>query len=219
MTPPLQAQAKALGDATRHAIFRYVADAPGPVDVAELTAHFGLNHNAIRQHLAKLVAADLVIEGRSPSTGRGRPRLNYSVHPAADGRWGVTSAYERLALLLGEMVRTGDGPEEVGRRAGRAAVGSDAGDGDPVAILAGSMAQQGFEPEVHTRGRRADVVLLACPFATTALAEPEIVCALHLGMAQGIAEATGGIVVEELVANDPRQAACRIRMRVERTDS
>jgi DNA-binding transcriptional ArsR family regulator len=56
----LQEQARALGDPTRHEIFRYIADAGRPVDVAELTAHLGLNHNAIRQHLAKLVHAELV---------------------------------------------------------------------------------------------------------------------------------------------------------------
>ena len=50
--------------------------------MAELTEHFGLNHNAIRQHLAKLVDADLVVEDKAPSTGRGRPRLSYRVDPA-----------------------------------------------------------------------------------------------------------------------------------------
>jgi DNA-binding transcriptional ArsR family regulator len=57
MTANLQAQARALGDPTRYEVFRYIADASRPVDVAELTAHFGFNHNAIRQHLAKLVDA------------------------------------------------------------------------------------------------------------------------------------------------------------------
>ena len=50
----LQLQARALGDPTRHSIFRYVVDSATLVDVAELTEHMGLNHNAIRQHLAKL---------------------------------------------------------------------------------------------------------------------------------------------------------------------
>ena len=49
----LQVQAKALGDPTRHRIFRYIADAAAPVGVAELTDHVGLNHNAIRQHLVR----------------------------------------------------------------------------------------------------------------------------------------------------------------------
>ena len=55
----MQEQARALGDPTRHDIFQYVVAAEGPIGVAELTEHFGLNHNAIRQHLAKLVVAEL----------------------------------------------------------------------------------------------------------------------------------------------------------------
>src|SRR5690554_6625388 len=35
----LQIQARALGDPSRHRIFRYVAEASGPVGVAELTDH------------------------------------------------------------------------------------------------------------------------------------------------------------------------------------
>ena len=56
----LQVQARALGDPTRHEIFRYLIDAGDEVDVAELTNHVGLNHNAVRQHLTKLVDAGLV---------------------------------------------------------------------------------------------------------------------------------------------------------------
>ncbi len=117
--PTLQQQARALGDPTRHEVFRYVADAEAAVGVAELTAHFELNHNAIRQHLAKLVDAGLVVETSVPTGGRGRPRLAYAVDPRAESRWGVTGPYERLSLLLAEMISTGDSPEEVGRRAGR----------------------------------------------------------------------------------------------------
>ena len=60
METTLQEEARALGDPTRYEIFRYISAANGPVDVAELTAHLGLNHNAIRQHLAKLVGTALV---------------------------------------------------------------------------------------------------------------------------------------------------------------
>jgi DNA-binding transcriptional ArsR family regulator len=68
--------------------------------VAELTAHFGLNHNAIRQHLAKLVEAGLVVETTAAARGPGRPRLLYQVDPVAESRWGVTGPYERLSVLL-----------------------------------------------------------------------------------------------------------------------
>jgi predicted ArsR family transcriptional regulator len=212
----LQEQARALGDPTRHEIFRYVADAGAPVDVAELTEFFGLNHNAIRQHLAKLVEAELVTEDLAASVGRGRPRLNYRVDPAADGRWGVTGPYERLSLLLTEMVRTGDSAVEVGRRSGRRQRPSAGAEEDPIELVVDVMERQGFDPTVRTRGKRVEVVLHTCPFATTALADPETVCGIHLGIAQGVAELTDGrIAVDELVPHDPRRANCRLRLVVE----
>jgi predicted ArsR family transcriptional regulator len=211
----LQQQARALGDPTRHAIFRYIADARRTVDVAELTTHFGLNHNAIRQHLAKLVDADLVIEETAAAAGRGRPRLLYFVAAAVDSRWGVRGSYERLSLLLSEVIRTGDSPVEVGRRAGRRLGLGSGARRDPVDELVEQMARQGFDPAVRQRGEVVDVRLRACPFATTALADPDTVCNLHLGIAYGVADAVGGVVVDELVPKDPRRANCRLRCHVE----
>jgi predicted ArsR family transcriptional regulator len=211
----LQQQARALGDPTRHEIFRYLVDTARPVDVAELTEHFSLNHNAIRQHLAKLVDAELAIEKTAPASGRGRPRLCYTLAPAVEGRWGVTGPYERLSLLLTEIVRTGDSPVEVGRRAGRRQRLGSAGVIDPVAELADQMARQGFDPTVKQRGDVVDVTLRTCPFATTALADPDTVCSLHLGIAYGIAESVGGLVIDELVPKDPRRAHCRLRCHLE----
>ncbi len=74
-------QARALGDPTRNAIFRYIDAASDPVGVAELTDHFGLNHNAIRQHLAKLRDAGLVVEELAAPSGPGRPPLRYRPNP------------------------------------------------------------------------------------------------------------------------------------------
>jgi predicted ArsR family transcriptional regulator len=209
----LQLQARALGDPTRHELFRYIADAARPVDVAELTEHLGLHHNAIRQHLAKLVEAGLVAEATAAPVGRGRPRLCYTVDASAESRWGVTGPYERLTLLLTEIIRTGDSPVEVGRRAGRRARRSD--DADPVAGLVEEMARHGFEPAAKRRGNEVDIVLGACPFETTALADPDTVCGLHLGLAFGTADSLGGLVVDELVPRDPRRAKCRLRCHIE----
>lgn len=218
--PTLQEQARALGDPTRHAIFEYVAeadaDAEGPVDVAELTDHFGLNHNAIRQHLAKLVNAGLVVEHRAPTGGRGRPRLLYRVDPATDGRWGATGPYERLSLLLAEVTRSGAAPVDVGRRAALEATPASGATTDPVDALVDAMERQGFAPEVDVRGDRVEVVLRHCPFESAAKVDPDTVCALHLGIVEGVAEATGGrIVIDDLLPRDPRRAGCRLRAHVE----
>jgi predicted ArsR family transcriptional regulator len=208
----LQQQARALGDPTRHAIFRHIADAGRPVGIAELTGQFAFNHNAIRQHLAKLLAAGLIVETKAALPGPGRPRLVYVVDPAVEGRWGTTGPYERLSRLLVEIIGTGLSPEEVGRRAAdQFRVPSPSG--DVVADITAAMARQGFDPEVLAVRGGAEMVLHTCPFATTARADRETVCALHLGIAEGLTDGTH-VVVDELVAYDPRRAGCRLRIRL-----
>jgi predicted ArsR family transcriptional regulator len=211
-TATLQQQAKALGDPTRHAIFRHIAQAGRPVGIAELNEQFPFNHNAIRQHLAKLVAAGLVLEASAPPTGRGRPRLVYEIDLAVEGQWGTSGPYERLSRLLVEIIRTGLDAEEVGRRAAdQFRVPSPSG--DVVDDITVAMARQGFEPEVRSLRGGAEIVLHNCPFATAALADRHTVCALHLGLAEGLTDDTTATVTE-LVAHDPRTADCRLRILV-----
>jgi predicted ArsR family transcriptional regulator len=213
MSPSLQAEARALGDPTRHRVFRYLADAERPVRVAELTDHFGLNHNAIRQHLTKLVDAELVVESVGPTSGRGRPPLVYQVAPTVESRWDVVGPYERLARWLAEIVRSGDTPEEVGRRAGRRQLLLTERPEDPIGELVEQMARQGFEPTVENHDADGTTVVLHhCPFQSTALADPEVVCTLHLGFAEGIAEQVGGLGISGLQPRDPRHARCRLQV-------
>ena len=207
----LQQEARALGDPTRHTIYRHLADAAGPMGVAELTEQLPVSHNAVRQHLAKLVEAGLVVETTAAPSGPGRPRLVYELHPSAAGRWGGVGAHERLSLLLVEVIGSGRGPEEVGRGAAdRFRPPSSTGDGlDDLQVV---MARQGFEPETRTKRQGPEIVLHTCPFETAARADRQVVCSLHLGLAEGLTDGSP-YVVDELVANDPRRADCRIRLR------
>lgn len=215
MAGSLQEQARALGHPTRHRIFRYAAEAARAVDVAELTGHVGLNHNAVRQHLAKLVDTGLLLERKEPSGRPGRPRLVYEVDLASAGRWGLSGPYERLSLLLAEVIRTGETPVEVGRRAGRdPALAPTRGAGTTAGVVE-AMARQGFEPDVEDHGDEVDVILRSCPFRSTALADPATVCSLHLGIAQGLVEEVPGAAVSELVARDPRLGRCVLRLRTD----
>jgi predicted ArsR family transcriptional regulator len=74
------------------------------------------------------------------------------------------------------------------------------------------MARQGFEPEIRPARDGAELVLHHCPFAAVALADRQTVCALHLGISEGLTDNTAAVT--ELVAYDPRKADCRIRIRV-----
>ncbi len=209
---PTQQQARALGDPTRHRIFRYLAESAQPVGVGELTDYLGLNHNAIRQHLTKLVDARLVVQETAPPQGRGRPRLLFHVDPGADQTWGAGTAYQRLSLLLVDMLKTGDSAIEVGRRAASLELHVSGRDRDhPIQALGKAMRRGGFDPVLTTDGDPAEFILRHCPFADTASADPQTICALHLGLAQGLADQLEGVVVDELEPHDPRQAGCRLR--------
>lgn len=215
----LQEQAKALGDPTRHGIFRYVADSDHPVDVAELTSHFELNHNAIRQHLAKLVEAGLVTQETATPDTPGRPRLLYRVDPSADGRWGTAGPYQRLSMLLVDMLASRSTAEEAGRRAGRQLeVRPPSTADDRIAALQEAIARGGFEPKSRRRGDTLEYVLANCPFADVAAADPDTVCGLHLGLAQGLADQLQGVTVDDLIRRDPHRAGCRLRFHVDQSD-
>ena len=72
--------------------------------------------------------------------------------------------------------------------------------------------------QVHMpREHSTFVVSRARPFATAALADRATICALHLGIAEGLTDGTDAIV-SELVAYDPRKADCRLRIRVAADD-
>ena len=207
----LQTQARALGDPTRHAIFQYLVDNSRDVDVAELTAHLGLHHNAIRQHLAKLLGAGLIVESTVPNGGPGRPKLVYRVDPSTDSRWGPTGPYERLSWLLTEVATSGATPIEVGRRA----TAGDAVDVDGSAVdtLTAHLTANGFEPTVDVDGSTIRFVLGQCPFASAAALAPGVVCELHRGMAMGVAERTGALTVDDLTIVDPHQGGCVLTCR------
>lgn len=208
-----QVQARALGDPTRHRIFRYLGDADHPVGVAELTEQIGVHHNAVRQHLAQLVAAGLVVEVTARPDGPGRPRLQYSVSAEATTRWLGVSPYERLSVFLTDMLRTGESAVEAGRRAGRTVRGEAAVD-DAVTMTVASMARHGFDPEVRKGDADViDIVLRRCPYVSAALVDPATICGIHRGFAEGFTEGSR-LHVENLAPRDPETAGCVLRLRV-----
>jgi len=213
---PALLRARALGDPTRRALHRALEQSGRPRTVADLSAHVGVHHNAVRRHLTLLRDAGLVLEGREVRDRPGRPRLLYEAAPvAADGR----AAYEQLSLLLLDLVASGagahrSGPHATGRDAGRreAARLRVAGD-DTVTALETHARVHGFAPaRVRARDGTDELLLAQCPIATAAARDPATVCALHAGLAQGIADGSTPATVE-LVARDPHVAGCRLRVR------
>lgn len=209
----VQRQARALGDPTRYDIFRFVAEAKGPVRVATLATYLGFNHNAVRQHLAKLTDAGLLTEERASPTTTGRPPLEYRLAPSAMGSWGAPGPYELLAIMLLDMADGDRSPLEAGIDAGRALGENCAAGADPLDTLEAEMARRGFEPRRETRGGVTELVLERCPFLAAASAHPDVVCQIHRGLAAGILEGMGADVrVSDLHVHPPAEAGCRLQL-------
>lgn len=209
-----QEQAQALGDPTRHRIFLHLRAATEPVLIADLVALLGFNHNAIRQHLAKLLEADLIVEMTEHRTTRGRPRRMYEARDdALDAFVGEIGSYEWLTQRLLELHESGDTPYDVGRRAGLAeVVARSVAAADPMEHLVGSLRRGGFEPAVDASGKEPDaapgIVLGRCPFADAAAKSPAVVCELHRGLIDGHLEAAGRTSV--LTVADPHEGGCAV---------
>jgi predicted ArsR family transcriptional regulator len=209
-TTDVQREARAVGDPTRYRLFRYIVDSDRPVGVAELTAYVQLNHNAVRQHLAVLKEAELVVEEVEIRDTPGRPRLLYRLHPEAAGKWETSGPYAWLAGLLSDAVKHKRSPREVGTQDGLRRGLEYSGIGDSVDAMEQELIRSGFRPTRSERGRQVDFVLGRCPFAEVAAGNPDTVCQLHLGLAEGLAEGLGGLTVDRLTAKDPHRAGCRL---------
>jgi hypothetical protein len=53
-------------------------------------------------------------------------------------------------------------------------------------------------------------VLRRCPFEEVAADDPDTICQLHLGLAEGLAESLGGVTVDRLTAKEAHRAGCRL---------
>ncbi len=219
----IRLQAKALCDRTRYSIYNTICSSPEPLTVAELTAAFKLNHNAIRQHLAVLVNAGLVREElESKRANPGRPRLFYSAGERSklafrrddheDGR------YSHLAILLAKAINSNIAPREMGRIATRPKVGqikrqttqSASNYIKAVDGLMNAMENEGFHTRIVKRGKRVELVIDQCPFIDIVNVAPQVMCDLHLGMAEGIAAATGSVRVVDLENRRTHNDGCHL---------
>ena len=209
-TKDIQREARALGGPTRYRLFRYIIDSDRPVGVAELTAYVRLNHNAVRQHLAVLKEAELVVEEVEARDSPGRPRLLYRLHPEAAGKWETSGPYAWLAGMLSEAMKYDLSSREVGRQEGLQRGHEYSGIGDSVDTMERELIRSGFRPTRSERGRQVDFVLGRCPFEEVATGNPGTVCQLHLGFTEGLTQGLGGLTVDRLTAKDPHRAGCRL---------
>ena len=203
---------KALGDETRYAMYRELADSTAALSAQDLAERLGLHANTVRLHLERLREAGLVdVEAVHRGTV-GRPQHLYFLAAGAPALGFDPPAHALLAGLLAALA------ERIGarcrtmppRRATR--WGAEAGRRTRVRsclrALENELTKLGFEPateppdragptEAAGEGGGARIEFLHCPFRELAEAYPELVCNLHRGLCEGVVDQVGGGRVEE----------------------
>ncbi len=173
------------------------------LDATELAAEIGLHPTTVRFHLDVLCREGLVERTRITRAGVGRPRTGYL---AVRDRLDYRRLAEILALELGE---TADKRRRRAEAAGRrwaeqtnAGLTNEDAAGQHVpnnaevleeraATVATVFARMGFDPELTPTvtaptGVQQTIRLHACPVRDLARAHPEVGCALHRGLLQGL---------------------------------
>ncbi len=189
--------AKALGEETRFAIFRRIADAPDSLTVKDLVAQLGMHHSAIRIHLNKLEEAGLIISRKRHKKGVvGRPQLAFLPSPHALSITLPPRNYQLLARLAMDMVAAnskGQDPEDFGHEWGRTYM-RDRGrrvDGplplpEAVRILHQELGRLGSSSRVVPIDGGCDLIDRNCVFGELAPHYDGAVCRLHQAVMRGM---------------------------------
>jgi predicted ArsR family transcriptional regulator len=168
--------------------------AGGPLGVQEVAEQTGLHPNTARFHLDALVEAGLAARSPQPRPTPGRPSMAYqatgSDGPAGQRRYRLL-AEMLTSMITGVIARPGDAAAEAGREWGRYLTERpppfqrvDAA--QAIERLTRALQEIGFAPEAVTEGGRHQLRLHQCPFREVAEHHQDVVCALHLGLIQGV---------------------------------
>lgn len=165
--------------AAQSRVLSTLRDAGRALTLSELQDATGLHPNTLRGHLDALVAAGSASRIASRSGGRGRPAWAYLAREPE---------YAALAMALASGLDSGEGrtldPAAVrGGRAWGERLRDQLGaveDGRERVLLA--LTHTGFAPEASGD----QVTLNACPLLDAARSHPAVVCAVHLGLVEGV---------------------------------
>lgn len=207
----------------------------GPSTVGELAAATGLHENTTREHLQRLIAEGYVHREPGMPDGRGRPRMRYRSTTARDVREDplatrrLEDSIAQAALVRALLDGYGNAIDDVagsaqqhGAGVGRALVDScppvgsgAAGDSRDRQILAldAHLDRMGFDPVLDPETLTFD--LWRCPFLSLARSRPEVVCSVHLGLAQGVLEQVGGPVRAQALQPFVGPQHCALRLTAE----
>lgn len=184
--------------ARRELVLEHLRQSPDGLGTSDVAALTGLHPNTARFHLDALTTDGLASRTVERRASPGRPRVLYKACAGPDDE----RNYRLLADVLAGHVATSRGPQVGALAAGRGwgqAVAKqateDSSQGRPanraIETLRLALVEAGFRPDVSPREGGFSIALRHCPFREVALAHPDVVCAVHLGLMQGVLAESG----------------------------
>ena len=205
---------------TQQKLLRALLAAPQGASVEALCQALGVTHNAVRQHLAALIATGYVERGTAQPTG-GRPQARYLLLSA--GRELFPRNYGLIATGILEHLYASAG--KAGVQALLASIGQELGnsaasriDGADEAAIAARLAEQldalGYEATTVQRDGETQVEAYNCVFHALAKAHPDV-CRFDLAFM----EAATGRPIQHMECLLRGGQACRFRIGKPRGES
>jgi len=152
--------------------------------VAELCERTGLHANTVREHLQRLIDGGYVVAEPEKRTTRGRPRVLYSAASADENASPIALRKAKEAAARGDLMR-------------RVMPWTDTGSGTlpteavhQLDALVEDLGEAGFDPVVDEEALTVD--LSPCPHASSAPGDRSTLCAVHLGIMDGVLAQAGG---------------------------
>jgi predicted ArsR family transcriptional regulator len=228
------ARHRALAAASRVRMLDLVRRTDAGMTAAQVAEATGLHPSTVRAHLDQLTESGLLTRHRLGDGSPGRPAWCYQAAPVSSSDTHASGAdrpYRDLAAaLIGHLARDADDPHTAGIRAGRdwgralaaaitaPAAGRTAASASrtaPVDGLIRVLDRLGFTPQVVERPtpEAAVVHLRSCPFLDLALANPDVVCGVHLGVIGGALGALGASTADTDLEPFAVPGACVVRIK------
>ena len=206
---------RALASASRVTLLAVLLER-GPSHISDLAEATGLHPNTVREHLTMLLSVDFVRSQPEVRTVRGRPRMVYRATSAADvaadpdalRRLEAGIAQARVvASVMASQRDEAVGSEPIGAAPTIAASSPahpavpsspqipapapapDDADRDILALEA-HLDRIGFDPVYDPSERTFH--LWRCPFLALAQAQQDVVCRIHVQLAQGVLDQVAG---------------------------
>ncbi|MGM1017843.1 MAG: helix-turn-helix transcriptional regulator [Actinomycetota bacterium] len=177
--------------------------------IRELCDATGLHANTVREHLQRLIEGGYVIQATEHRTTRGRPRTLFS---AATGAPDASSPVARdkvtAAARRGDLMRRllPGASSELGQDA---IYQLDA--------LVEHLEESGFAPVIDDEELTVD--LTPCPHAAGRPEHRPMLCAVHLGLMQGVLAQAGGPLGADCVRAAELPEECTVQLRLIETSA